>query len=94
MRDSIMYHDKDSCYLCYRHVPLEKHHVWHGTANRRLADKDGLYVWLCPECHRALHDKGIGDKLLMMQAQIEWMHHYNFGNPQDDFRKRYGRDLL
>ena len=31
---------------------VEKHHIFYGTANRRLSDKYGLTVWLCREHHR------------------------------------------
>ena len=41
---------------------LELHHMIHGTANRELADKLGLWCYLCPEHHRtgkeAVHSKG------------------------------------
>ena len=42
-------------------IGLEVHHCCHGTANRSLADKHGLWVYLCNECHRGtngVHGKG------------------------------------
>ena len=92
MSKSIMYRSKEECFICRKQTALEEHHVWHGTANRRLSDKDGLTVYLCPECHRRLHDKGIADKSLMAIGQAYWMMQYEM--TEDDFRKRYGRSLL
>ena len=43
--------NKKECYLCGS-TPVERHHCIHGTAGRKLADKYGLTVWLCPFHHR------------------------------------------
>ena len=40
-----------ACYLCGRETGLEKHHVFAGTANRRISEQNGLWVWLCHSCH-------------------------------------------
>lgn len=41
----------ERCFLCGKTVTLERHHVFGGTANRKLSEKFGLWVWLCHECH-------------------------------------------
>jgi len=64
----------------------------HGTANRRLADEDGLTVYLCRAHHAALHDKGLYDLILQQEAQKAWMDHY--GKSVDDFISRYGKSYL
>ena len=48
--ESIMQAEKE-CYLCGRQTGLERHHVMSGTADRKQAEKYGLWVWLCHECH-------------------------------------------
>ena len=40
------------CFFCGRTDNLECHHAISGTANRKLADKYGLMVWLCQHHHR------------------------------------------
>ena len=45
------------CHVCGRVTGLQRHHCIHGTANRRLAEKYGLWVWLCGDCHRAVHGR-------------------------------------
>ena len=52
--------DEEVCYLTGRTGPLEKHHVMHGTANRKIAEEYGLWVWLTPEMHRG--DYGVHGK--------------------------------
>ena len=92
MKESIITNIDKVCYICARYGNLEKHHCIHGTANRKLADEDGLFVWLCHNCHMRLHDKGIGDKGLQIVAEKAWMQHY--GKTEADFIKRYGKNYI
>ena len=92
MKESIITNIDKVCYICARYGNLEKHHCIHGTANRKLADEDGLFVWLCRNCHMRLHDKGIGDKGLQIEAEKAWMQHY--GKTEADFIKRYGKNYI
>ena len=88
--ESIM-HNGDSCYICGSYA-TETHHCLHGTANRKLADKDGLTVRLCRTCHMNLHDKGWYDIDLKKLAQQRWMEYYE--RSVDEFRERYGKSYL
>lgn len=82
---SILQTDK-KCYLCGTTSNLERHHVIHGTANRRKAEKMGLWIWLCREHHQdgpdAVHRNAAIDRNLKEIAQktyerthtrAEWM---------------------
>lgn len=89
--DSII-HDCKSCFLCGCTRGLQIHHTWHGTANRRLADADGLVVALCVQCHMNLHDKGINDRFLMEIGERAWLKHT--GGSIVDFINRYGRNVI
>ena len=92
MKKSIIQLDEDSCILCGCTRDLQTHHTWHGTANRKLADEDGLTVKLCPHCHANLHDKGINDRMLMEIGERAWIR--KNGKTVEDFIKRYGRNVL
>ena len=86
-----------SCYFCGSERNLEKHHAMHGTANRKLAERDGLWVWVCPDCHRGtygVHGKhGHGkDMTLKMAAEYAWIKHNN--KTEKDWIKRYGKNYL
>ncbi len=91
-KESIIHTENtESCYLCGQYA-TDRHHVMHGTANRKLADKDGLTVMLCHDCHMRLHDKGNFDKELQKIGQKAWMEYY--GKTANEFRKRYGKNYL
>lgn len=79
------------CYFCFRTWGLHKHHCLHGSANRIKSEQDGLTVYLCAQCHGALHDKGTGDRQLMQLAQTMWERHYG---DREAFRERYGKSYL
>jgi hypothetical protein len=82
-----------NCYICRRFdntintAPLERHHCLHGTGMRKLADEDGLWVWLCPEHHRRLHDKNEHDRDLQIIAQRTYEVEYG----REAYFKRYGK---
>ena len=88
---------KKECYLCETTFNLENHHIFFGTANRRLSEKDGLKVWLCIYHHKGtvgVHGKNghTLDKYLKSIAQIAYMQYYN--KTEEDFIKRYGKSFL
>ena len=83
--------NKELCFFCGQWA-TDLHHCIHGTANRKLADQDGLTVRLCRRCHMNLHDKGTCDRELQKIAQQKWMEHN--GKTADDFIKRYGKSYL
>lgn len=90
--ESIIQDETDECCFICRQYATETHHCLHGTANRKLADKDGLTVKLCHRCHANLHDHGTLDKELQRIAQTRWME-YNSAS-EDDFIRRYGKSYI
>lgn len=80
-----------SCYLCGKTFNLEKHHCIFGTANRKKADQDGLWVNLCHDCHQAIHNQDIWEKKALQEiAQEKW----ELKNTREAFIKRYGKSYL
>lgn len=93
MKNSIM--PKDDRWSIEHFEGSHKHHVF-GGANRKLSEKDGLFIYLRPEMHN-MSNKGIHfDKNFMEDAHIAgqkaWMKYYN--KTEEDFRQRYGRNYL
>lgn len=81
------------CYECGRPQYLQLHHCLHGTANRTLADEDGLVVYLCVYCHNRLHDGDTRlDNKLMRVAERAYLETYKKTIP--DFIARYGKNYL
>jgi len=54
MSDSIL-QTKKECYISGSRINLEKHHIMAGTANRKLSEKYGLWVWLNHDLHTGDH---------------------------------------
>lgn len=97
LMDSILQDDKSYCYIHKNYLGItipaqHEHHCIHGNANRKLADEDGLTVFLCVSCHSALHDKGIYDLKLQQLAEVTWLEQYN--KTVEDWIKRYGKNYL
>ena len=62
--------DKCECYFCHKTTGLEQHHAIPGNGNRKICDEFGLWVYLCAEHHREVHDK-CTDKYRFLQAQAQ-----------------------
>ncbi len=90
---SIITDDWEHCYLCSASGYLEEHHCMHGTANRKQAEKYGLKVPLCPDCHRnsprAVHKNKTTDLHLKKIAQLEFESKYSYELWMQVFGKNY-----
>ena len=91
MSKSIMQNDK-VCYLCPRAFQLERHHVLGGTANRRLSEEYGLWVWLCHDHHTgdggAQYERDL-NLLLKQRAQKAFENIHGHDKWMEVFRKNY-----
>lgn len=84
------------CFFCGRTDRLEKHHALHGTANRRKADALGLWVWLCPECHRGtygVHGKHGHDRDMAVKMAAEFAY-LSAGHSMDDWMREFQKNYL
>jgi hypothetical protein len=87
------------CELCGTSRNLEEHHVFHGTANRKLSEKYGLKMWLCQKHHtgdetgnkEAIHfNKGMD---LFYKKKYQQKFEREHGT-REDFIKIFGRNYL
>jgi len=80
------------CYLCGRQFGLERHHVMAGVANRRLAERFGLWLFLCYSCHTgdagAQYDKDLNLQL-KKEAQEAFEKYYTHEKWMEIFGKNY-----
>ena len=81
--------EKDRCYICGKYGEMQTHHLLHGTANRKQADKYGLTVHLCQRCHMRLHDEGVFDRNLQRIAQKAFETKYSHEEWMKVFQKSY-----
>ena len=94
MSKSIISNDK-KCLLCGTTVNLARHHVFYGSANRKISERDGCWVWLCTR-HHNMSDAGIHfdrkfDLEVKRMCQTEWEKQY--GN-REDFISTFGKSYL
>ena len=101
MRSIIHYKGSRTCFLCVLNhydytekTVLEEHHIFGGNPNRRLSEKYGLKVYLCPEHHRtsteAVHrpDRNWNQRML----QIIGQKYFEEAHPELDFVKLFGKN--
>lgn len=95
------------CYLCRKDAEalgyhgelpsegLDKHHVIYGTANRRLSDQTGLWVYLCKRHHNedhgpfAVHFNRAIREDLCRDAQRAYLRDHTFEEWMETFGKNY-----
>lgn len=84
------------CYECGTTLNLHRHHIFYGTANRKLSEKDNLVVYLCYEHHTGAFGVHNGNKALDLKlkkaGQRAYMKYY--GKTAEEFRERYGKNYL
>ena len=93
MTKSILQPDGEKvCYLTGSRSNLDCHHqhVFGGTANRKISDKYGLWVWLRHDIHKALHDRDKDLEISLKQdAQRAFEKIYSHEKFMELFRKNY-----
>lgn len=88
---SIMQEDV-CCYVCGCRNNLERHHAMSGTANRKLAERYGLTVYLCRDHHTGrigVHQDIILKERIERDAQRAFEKVYNHKMWMNVFRKNY-----
>lgn len=94
---SIMTDDMTYCYIHKKYLGVEVmgtelHHCLHGSANRKVADRERCYCRLCKSCHQRLHDQGYHDLDLQQDAERAWLKHNN--KTVNDWIKLFGKNYL
>lgn len=96
---SILQKDNGVCFLCalkgdYHEQFTHEHHVIYGTAGRKLSEKYGLKVYLCPDHHEfgkeAVHRNRQTRILLEKIAQLVFISSYG----QEFWMQVFGRNSL
>lgn len=99
MSRSIMQNKDGCCYMCdllgtwQQGYTIEEHHCF-GGPNRKLSEKYGLKVYLCPEHHRtgpdAVHQNSDYMQILHEAAQKAFEERY----PDKSFREIFGKNYI
>ena len=78
------------CQICGKRA-TDKHHMIHGRGRRAKADKYGLIISVCRQCHRRIHEDRALDLEIIKSAQEEW--EAKFGD-REQFIREFGKSWL
>ena len=91
--ESILSNEKE-CYICHKTQALHKHHIFFGTANRKISEQYGCWCWLCYEHHngssRGVHFNIALDRMLKKEAQKRFEGIYG----HKEYMRQIGRSYL
>lgn len=90
--ESIIGAESHFCYYCGRYGDTARHEIF-GSSNRQQSKADGLWVSLCPYCHKWEHEGGGLERDGVTLKQIGQMA-YERTHTREEFIKRYGRNYL
>jgi len=93
MSKSIMQTEK-RCYFCDATKALHRHHVFFGTANRRLSEKYGCWVWLCFYHHNGSKDGVHARKELDLGLKQRTQAKFEETHTREEFMRIFGRSWL
>lgn len=93
MAKSILQTEK-RCFLCGSQTWLEEHHIFEGTANRKISEKNGFKVYLCHYCHneppKGVHFNRANNLKLKRACQRK----YEETHTREDFMRLIGKNYL
>lgn len=92
MRESIMSNER-ICYICGS-PDVVVHHIYYGTANRSIADREGCWVYLCPPHHTGrdgVHFNREMDLKLKQLCQERWEEK---NGSREEFIRLFGKNYL
>ena len=93
MSESLLSRTK-RCYICGA-LNVEKHHIFFGTAKRKISDIEGCWLWLCPEHHRGSNGVHFDSNLrrrIQAKCEQEWISRNK--SDVEEFIKIFGRNYL
>lgn len=92
---------KKECFICRKAAAaagyegelqdkgLHRHHVIFGRGYRSLSEKFGLWIYLCPEHHRKVHNDKKLNVELRQQAQRAFLKDHTIQEWMDIFTRNY-----
>lgn len=93
MGKSIIQDDENTCYLCGRSGPLEKHHICAGVANRKISERENIYVMICHECHVGKNGAQY-DKMKNLRLKQDAQFAYERKHSRAEWMKLFGKNYL
>lgn len=93
MSKSIMQDEKE-CYLTGATEGLHKHHILHGTANRKKAEQWGCWCWLRWDWHNMTRYSVHQDHNLDLKLKRECQMRFEALHGRETWMKVFGKNYL
>lgn len=89
------YAGKGRCYFCHSIQDLQEHHIFYGTANRKISDKYGLTVYLCIYHHTVSQKCVHNNREIDMQLKKDGQQYFEkYIGTRSQFIKEFGKNYL
>lgn len=93
MKESI-FQSRKECWVCGTTNNLHLHHIYYGTSNRSISDKNGFTVYLCGY-HHNLSNNGVHyNKPLDLKLKRECQAKFEEEHSREEFMNLIGRNYL
>lgn len=90
---SILQEEKE-CLVCKTTQNLHEHHVFEGTANRKISEQTGLKIWLCAYHHNMSNDGIHFNKELDLSVKRMAQEKFEETHTREEFRSLFGKSWL
>lgn len=82
------------CYMCgAEHVKLDRHEVFQGRGRREKCKREGCWISLCRNCHKAVTQNNNVEYIKVKQEmELAWLNANSATVP--DFIREFGRNYL
>lgn len=91
--ESIIQSERE-CFVCKTKSNLHMHHIFYGTANREVSERNGFKVYLCGYHHNSSSFGVHYDKKLDMALKRYAQQLYEQEHTREDFIKLVGKSYL
>lgn len=90
---SILQFNKE-CYFCKSIVNLHCHHIYSGTANRKVSENNGFKVWLCNYHHNGSNNSVHFNKEMNLKLKKDCQKEFEKYHDRNEFLKLIGKSYL
>jgi len=90
---SVIFKDMEHCFVCGS-SRVQVHHIFYGTANRKISDRYGYVVALCQEHHTGTQGVHFNKPLDMHLKKLAQEHFEGLYGARNEFIKTFGKSYL
>ena len=81
------------CHVCRRETDCHRHHIIHGTGNRKPCETPESVIPLCVTCHGHVHGKNGHSLDVKLKAELQHTY-FQQGRGEQEVRKLMGGKLI